>query len=103
MSPLQQRMLEDMQLRKFSAGTQRSYIHYVTGYATYFDLNPARLGLDDIRNYQLHLIEQRQLSPEFHQLFPLRSTVSLHRNAGHAVVQAAVRTDESPRKIACCS
>ena len=56
-------MLEDMQLRNFSAGTQRSYIHYVTGYATYYNLSPAKLGLDDIRNYQLHLIEQRQLSP----------------------------------------
>lgn len=55
-------MLEDMQLRNLSAGTQRSYIHYVMGYATYFNLSPMRLGLDDIRNYQLHLIEQRQLS-----------------------------------------
>jgi integrase/recombinase XerD len=56
-------MLEDMQLRNFSAGTQRSYIHYVTGYAYYYNLSPAKLGLDDIRNYQLYLIEQRQLSP----------------------------------------
>jgi integrase/recombinase XerD len=61
-SPLQQRMLEDMQLRNFSAGTQRSYIHYVTGYAYHYNLSPAKLGLDDIRNYQLYLIEQRQLS-----------------------------------------
>ena len=51
-----------MQLRNFSAGTQRSYIHYVTGYATYYNLSPMRLGLDDIRNYQLYLIEQRQLA-----------------------------------------
>lgn len=63
MSPLKQRMLEDMQLRNFSAGTQRSYIHYVTDYAYHYNLSPAKLGLDDIRNYQLHLIEQRQLSP----------------------------------------
>jgi integrase/recombinase XerD len=62
-SPLKQRMLEDMQLRNFSAGTQRSYIHYVTGYAYHYNLSPARLGLDDVRNYQLYLIEQRQLSP----------------------------------------
>jgi len=55
-------MCEDMQLRNLSAGTQRSYIHYVTGYATYFNASPAKLGLDDIRNYQLYLIEQRQLS-----------------------------------------
>lgn len=63
MSPLKQRMLEDMQLRNFSAGTQRSYIHYVTGYAYHYNLSPAKLGLDDVRNYQLHLIDQRQLSP----------------------------------------
>ena len=62
MSPLKQRMLEDMQLRNLSAGTQRSYIHYVTGYATYYDLSPAKLGLDDVRTHQLHLIEERQLS-----------------------------------------
>ena len=63
MSPLKQRMLEDMQLKNFSAGTQRSYIHYVTGYAYHYNLSPAKLGLDDVRNYQLHLIDQRQLSP----------------------------------------
>ena len=56
-------MLEDMQLKNFSAGTQRSYIHYVTGYAYHYNLSPAKLGLDDVRNYQLHLIDQRQLSP----------------------------------------
>ena len=42
-------MLEDMQLRNFSAGTQRSYIHYVTGYAYHYNLSPAKLGLDDVR------------------------------------------------------
>jgi integrase/recombinase XerD len=62
-SPLKRRMLEDMQLRNLSAGTQRSYIHYVTDYAYYYNLSPAKLGLDDIRNYQLYLIEKRQLSP----------------------------------------
>jgi len=42
-------MLEDMQLRNFSAATQRCYVHYVSDYAEYFWLNPAKLGLDDIR------------------------------------------------------
>lgn len=64
MNPLRQRMLDDMTLRNFSAGTQRSYIHYVTGYANHYWMSPDRLGLDDIRSYQLHLIEQRQLSPQ---------------------------------------
>lgn len=62
MSPLRRRMLEDMQLRNFSAGTQRSYIHYLADFASYYNTSPERLGLDDIRNYQLYLIERRQLS-----------------------------------------
>lgn len=64
MSPLRKRMLEDMQLKNFSAETQRSYIHYVSEYSNYFGISPRKLGLDDIRNYQLYLIEQRQLSPQ---------------------------------------
>jgi site-specific recombinase XerD len=64
MTPLRERMLDDMQLRNFSAGTQRSYIHYVADFATYYHTSPDRLGLDEVRNYQLYLIEQRQLSPQ---------------------------------------
>src|SRR6266542_976179 len=101
-------MLEDMQLRNFSAGTQQcalnscasSYIHYVTGYATYFNLSPAKLGLDDIRNYQLHLIDQRQLSPNSINGFLSAVQFLYTVNAGYAVVQAAVRTHESSGKAA---
>lgn len=64
MSPLRQRMLEDMQLRNFSAETQRAYIHYVAGYALHYNQSPEHLGLDDIRSYQIYLSEQRQLSPQ---------------------------------------
>ena len=51
MSPLRQRMLEDMQLRNFSAGTQRSYIHYMADFAGYYWTSPDRLSLDDIIPY----------------------------------------------------
>ena len=85
MTPLRQRMLEDMQLRNFSAGTQRSYIHYIEGFASHYGISPQRLGLDDIRNYQLHLIEQRQLSPQNHQLFQRRRQVSIHHYTGYAL------------------
>ena len=64
MTPLRQRMLQDMQLRNLSAGTQRSYIHSIAAFASHYHQSPDLLGLDDIRNYQLHLIEQRQLSPQ---------------------------------------
>ena len=64
MSPLRQRMLEDMRLRNYSAGTQRSYIHYIADFAKHYGVSPDRLGLDDIRTYQLYLVERRQLSPQ---------------------------------------
>ena len=64
MTPLRQRMIEDMQLRNYAAGTQRSYIHYVEEFANHYGMSPARMGLDEIRNYELYLIEERKLSPQ---------------------------------------
>jgi integrase/recombinase XerD len=62
MTPLRHRMIDDMRLRTFSACTERSYVHCVADFARYFNTRPEFFGLDDIRNYQLHLTEQRQLS-----------------------------------------
>ena len=64
MTNLRRRMLEDMQLRNLSTGTQRSYIHYIADFAKHHNKTPELLGLDAIRNYQLHLIQQRQLAPQ---------------------------------------
>lgn len=64
MTPLRRRMFEDMQLRNFSASTQRSYIHYIADFAKYYNLSPEKLGLDEIRNYQLYLVQERQLAPQ---------------------------------------
>lgn len=64
MTPLRQRMLEDMQLRNFAPATQKSYIHYVADYAKYFQTSPDRLDLDDMRDYMLYLTNDRKLSPE---------------------------------------
>lgn len=64
MTPLRQRMIEDMRLRNFSAETQRSYVHYMAGYACHFNTPPDRLDPEAIREYQLHMIETRKMSPE---------------------------------------
>jgi integrase/recombinase XerD len=64
MTPLRQRMLEDMQLRNYSTETQRSYLHYVSGFALHFNTCPSKLGLEDVRQYELNLICERRLSPQ---------------------------------------
>lgn len=64
MTPLRRRMFEDMQVLNFSATTQRSYIHYIADFAKHYNLSPERLGLDEIHNYRLHLLQEKQLSPQ---------------------------------------
>jgi integrase/recombinase XerD len=54
-SPLRRRMIEGMTIRNLSPTTQRSYIHAVEGYSRYFGRSPDRLGLEDVRSYQVHL------------------------------------------------
>ena len=58
MSPLRRRMIEDMTIRNLSPATQRSYIHAVSKFSRYFSRSPDRLGLEDVRAYQVHLISK---------------------------------------------
>jgi integrase/recombinase XerD len=64
MTPLRQRMIEDMQLRNLSAETQRAYVHYISGLAQFYRTSPELLSPEEIREYQLYLINERRLSPE---------------------------------------
>ena len=54
-SPLRRRMIEDMTIRNLSPATQRSYLHAVSRFSQYFGRSPDRLGLEDVRAYQVHL------------------------------------------------
>lgn len=63
MTPLRERFIEDMQLRGLSAGTQRSYVHYVADYAKYYNTSPELLDQEAVRQYQLHLLLERKLAP----------------------------------------
>ena len=64
MTPLRQRMLDDMQLRNLCPETQRNYVHHIFGLARFYQTSPESLSLEEIREYQLYLINERRLSPE---------------------------------------
>lgn len=63
MTPLRQRMLEDMQVRNLSPRTQRSYVEHVSRFARHFGTSPGALGPEEIRAYQVHLINDKKLAP----------------------------------------
>ena len=56
-SPLRQRMIEDMNARKLCAGTQRGHIHSCKRFAAFFKRSPDTATAEDIRRFQLHLSE----------------------------------------------
>jgi integrase/recombinase XerD len=62
MTPLRQRMIEDMRVRNYSPRTIQHYVAQVRFFAEYFGTSPDRLGLEQIRSYQIYLVEERGVS-----------------------------------------
>jgi len=62
MSPLQQRMLEDMQLRGLSARTQEAYARAVWQLARYYHRSPDQLSEEELRQYFLYLTNEKKLA-----------------------------------------
>ena len=63
MTPLRQRMTEDMQVRNLALNTQTSYVQQVSLFARHFNKSPELLGPEDIRTYQVFLTNEKKLAP----------------------------------------
>jgi integrase/recombinase XerD len=53
-------MIEDMMIRNLSLATQQSYIYAVAKFSRHFSCPPDQLSLEQVRSYQLHLIQQKR-------------------------------------------
>ena len=58
-SPLRQRMIEDMAARKLGRHSQRSHISSCRRFAAFLKRSPDTATADDIRRFQLHLASSR--------------------------------------------
>ncbi len=56
-TPLRQRMIDDMRMRKLSPKTQASYIRVVKRLAAFLGRSPDTASAEDLRRYQLHLVD----------------------------------------------
>ena len=56
-SPLRVRMIEDMRMRKLASKTQAAYIRSVRQFTRYLRRSPDSATIEDLRNYQLHLVD----------------------------------------------
>jgi integrase/recombinase XerD len=62
MTELRRRMIEELRLRNYSPSTITIYIRCVAQFAQHFRLSPDRLGPEHIRQYQLCLVQEKEVS-----------------------------------------
>jgi integrase/recombinase XerD len=60
-TPLRQRMIDDMTVRNFAPNTILCYLKQVTYFAQHFGRSPHRLGPEEIRSYQIYLAKERKV------------------------------------------
>jgi integrase len=98
MSPLRRRMIEDVTVRNLSPATQRSYIHAVAKFSRYFGRSPKRLGLEDVRAFQVHLVASGISWPALNQtVCALRFFYGV--TLGHAEIPERIAYARAPRTL----
>ena len=62
MTPLRRRMIQDMELRGLSPGTQKQYVHAVKSLALFYHRSADQISEEEIRRFLMYLIRERELS-----------------------------------------
>jgi integrase/recombinase XerD len=62
MTYLRKMMLEELQRRNYAEITTDVYIRALEDFAAFYHLPPDRLGPNQIRQYQLHLMKEKKLA-----------------------------------------
>src|SRR5215471_17056504 len=63
MTHLRKMMLDELERRNYSQTTRRAYLLGVEQFAKHFQGSPDQLGLDHLRDYQVHLFRVRKIKP----------------------------------------
>jgi site-specific recombinase XerD len=97
-SPLRQRFLDDMRMRKLSPKTQSGYIRTVSRFYGWLGRSPDTATAEDLRRYQLHLVD--------HGISPISLNVTITglnfffgTTLGHPELMVKMHTVPTPRKI----
>ncbi len=116
MTPLRQRMIEDLQLRGLSKKTQDAYVRAVRQLAEHYDKSPDRITEEELRQYFLYLKNVKRASRSactialcgikfFYQYTLKREwvTFELVRPPREKKLPVVLSTAEVRRRISACS
>lgn len=62
MTPLRQKLIDEIQLRGFSPHTQDSYLRTVTGLARFYHRSPDQINDNELKDYLLYLLREKKLA-----------------------------------------
>ena len=97
-SPLRQRMLDDMRMRKLSDKTQSHYIRAVVNLTRFLGRSPDTATAEDLRRYQLHLVEHNRTRTSLNRtITALRFFFAVTLERPEAL--AKMSTVHEPRKL----
>ena len=81
MTPLRQRMIEDMQLRGLAPQTQKAYVNAVRRLAGHYGKSPAVISEEELRQYFLYLTNEKEASQRFRKHYLAQFLKSCHYKA----------------------
>ena len=67
MTPLRQRLIDDLRIRNYARRTITTYVSAVARFAQHFQQSPEQLHAQHVRQYQLHLLQQHASWSRFNQ------------------------------------
>jgi integrase/recombinase XerD len=99
MTPLRQRMIEDMKLRNLAPRTIAVYVARVAAFALHFRRSPQALGREEVRSYLLFLVQERHVSWSYYNqtvaALKFLYEVTLNREG----VMVRIRCPKQPKKL----
>ena len=99
MTPLRQRLTDDLTLRNRSPETIRAYVHVIAQYAKYFGRSPDELGSDDLAKYLLHLKNERRVAQGTYNLHMAALRYFYRTTLGRPEVVAGLCFTKTERKL----
>jgi len=99
MGALRERMIREMQLRRFAPGTQRIYAAAVAGLVRHVNRLPEEIGSEDVKDYLLHLMNDRGRAWSTVNVVCAAVRFFYNEVLGRADVSRAIPPRRTPRQL----
>jgi len=99
MTTLRQRMTDDLKVRNRSSRTIKTYVGQVANFARYFGRSPELLGPEEIRQYQVYLVNERQVSWSYFNQAVCALRFLYRHTLGRDWVVAHIPFPRQPKKL----